>query len=250
MSNTSIVERVKSIFRTDPHFRKLKTLIDNLNRINFSQYEIIFRHLNSRQIKTITDVGANVGQFGIDMRSCGFNGKIYSFEPVTEFYNNLQKLCARDGHWSAYKMGLGSEVGFSNINVSKNAGLSSSILQMSISHESQFPDSITNYTERIEISTLDVQLDKLGISSSDCLLKIDVQGYEYEVLMGALSNLPKIPLVLVEISVLPLYIGEKNINTLLEVLSQVNHYVIDIYRGIETREGDLLQVDVLTALRK
>jgi len=250
LTKSLMLESFKSRTRTIPFFRKFKTLIMNFQNIQFSQPASILRHLNSSDITTIIDVGANVGQFGIDMRSSGFAGKIFSFEPVTEIYDVLQKRSWNDSNWSVHKIGLGANEGVSNINVSMNAGLSSSILKMNGTHEAYFPNSITKYTEEILLSTLDIQISSLEINPSNCLLKIDVQGFEYEVLMGALSNLPKIPMVLLEISITPFYVGEKDLVTLLEVLRNVNHNVIDIYRGIQSRSGNLLQIDVLTSLRK
>ena len=47
--------------------------------------------IENRQIDTVIDVGANVGQFGESLRSGGYKGKIVSFEPTKSAYQVLSK---------------------------------------------------------------------------------------------------------------------------------------------------------------
>jgi len=68
------------------------------------------------------------------------------------------------------------------------------------------------------------------------------------VLRGAAKSLSKIPLCFLEVSIVPLYEGEITLLPILNLLSQSNHEVIDVFRGIKTQNGKLLQLDILTRL--
>ena len=77
----------------------MKILIQKaLNRIGYQikKYEgediprmKIIKYLD---INKLLDVGANVGQYSLDMRRIGFKRKIISFEPLKTAYEQLKKL--------------------------------------------------------------------------------------------------------------------------------------------------------------
>jgi len=126
--------------------------------------------------------------------------------------------------------------------------LSSSLLKMGKIHMSNFPKSLTVSYQNVSISTLDNQIEILGIDPRKVLLKLDVQGFEAEVLKGAAKSLSKIPLCFLEVSIIPLYDGEITLLPILNLLSESGHEVVDIFRGLKTKHGQLLQLDILTKL--
>jgi len=204
--------------------------------------------MNELNISQVVDIGANVGQFGIDIRRSGFKGKIFSFEPVKESFLTLTETIKKHEPWDAFQLGLGQYEFKQNISVSGNDGLSSSLLPMSKEHLKNFPDSKTISTQEILVSTVDKQLANLGIDPKKILIKLDVQGYESEVLKGAVKSLSNIPLCFLEVSIIPLYEGEITLLPILNLLSESGHEVIDVFRGVKTKNGQLLQVDILTKL--
>jgi FkbM family methyltransferase len=194
----------------------------------------------------LLDVGSNVGQFGIDFRNSGFKGRIISYEPVKSVFNNLKKSSSKYQPWEIVNRALGSSNHESLINVSNNSGLSSSLLKISREHLQAFPDSYTTSTEVIEIVTLDSEVIRLKLNLSETILKIDVQGYESEVIEGGLIAIPQISYIILELSLLSLYENEKTFLEVLNRLEGLGHRVVDIHRGIHGRDGLLLQVDVIT----
>ncbi|MDW8245698.1 MAG: FkbM family methyltransferase [Sandaracinaceae bacterium] len=60
-------------------------------------------------IRTVIDVGANVGQFAQFARKKFKNAKIYCFEPIPEAYAKLKEWTEKDGHSLAYPLALGEE---------------------------------------------------------------------------------------------------------------------------------------------
>jgi len=239
---------IRRKLRTNSTARSLRERLNSFNEISNSPFESLVRHIHKFKITCLVDVGANVGQFGLDMRRHGYGGQIVSFEPVAETFNELSRTVKYDQLWSAFQIGLGSNESVKTINISGNDGLSSSLFEMKSTHITNFPESRTISTQKVKIFSLDAQLKTLGIDPQSILLKIDVQGYEAEVLKGASLSLSKIPLCYLEVSLQPLYEGEMALLPILNMLSVDGHEVIDIYRGIKSTNGDLLQLDILTKL--
>ncbi|HJN19832.1 MAG TPA: FkbM family methyltransferase, partial [Candidatus Nitrosopelagicus sp.] len=68
--------------------------------------------LRANNVNLIFDVGANTGQFGVLMREIGFDGKILSFEPLSEARESLLKISRNDSMWQvALQSAIGEENG-------------------------------------------------------------------------------------------------------------------------------------------
>jgi len=238
---------LKELARTNALARRFKhyfSLIRNLDRNRFKSICIRSRSI---QCPVLIDVGANVGQFAIDMQNYGFSGKIYSYEPVANTFIKLSKNADRSQSWFAFHCALGSAGGFSKINVSANSGLSSSFLGMGALHSESFPSSKYIAQEMVEVRTLDSEISRLQLNPNEIILKIDVQGFESKVLDGGSESIPEIPFCFIEISLVTLYEEEKIFLSLLQQLETLGHQVIDVFPGTRDSNGRLLQVDVLTS---
>ena len=240
--------KIRSRMRGNSLIRSSRDLFTGVRNIADTPFKSIVRNLNQDCVFNIIDVGANIGQFGIDVRRHGFKGQIFSYEPVQETFEILSQTINRHQPWKAFQLGLGAAESERTINVSGNAGLSSSILEMASLHLENFPDSATVAKQNISVSTIDKQLEVLGLRPQEIMLKLDVQGFEAEVLKGASQTLSKIPLVYLEVSITPLYEGEISFLPILIELSKSGHQVIDVFRGIRGSNGQLLQLDILTKL--
>lgn len=168
-------------------------------------------------INLIIDVGANEGQFGKWVRGIGYTGRIVSIEPVSTAYNALQRSIAHDPKWTAMRLAIGREEGFLKIHVAENSVYSSALPRAQFLVESD--DSSTYIrSEMVEQRTIDGILDSVSNIGDRILLKIDTQGFEREVLAGAVSSLPKLTGVLLELSFLALYEGEPLSKEMIETL--------------------------------
>ena len=239
---------IKSNMRRNPIARAAHDYLRRIASNSDSPFFSIVRNLKDLNISNVIDVGANVGQFGLDIRRHGFEGQIISFEPVNEIFELLEKTARRNQPWKAIKLGLGASESERTINISSNEGLSSSILEMETLHLENFPNSTTVARQNVSISTIDQVLMALAIRPQEIMLKLDVQGFESEVLKGASQSLSKIPLCYLEVSISPLYKGEVTFLPILIELSKSGHEVIDVFRGVKAKNGKLLQLDILTRL--
>lgn len=164
--------------------------------------------LRKFEIDLILDVGANVGQFALELRQCGYADKIVSFEPLTQAHAELLQASAGDALWEVYpRCALGDHDGEVEINIAGNSQ-SSSILPMLESHRSAAPESAYQGKETVPIKTLDYVAGQYLENARAAFLKIDTQGFEWQVLDGAREILPHIKGILVELSLVPLYEGQ------------------------------------------
>ena len=165
--------------------------------------------LRQAGINLVFDIGANVGQFGSELRSYGYQGEILSFEPQWGAYQHLSTAAAPDPLWHTYHYAFGEVPGTTTINLSQNSH-SSSLLPMLAAHLESAPDSAYVGREEIEVRTLDDFWQDHGPQYSDrrIMLKIDVQGFEKYVLAGATNFLPHASLIELEMSLVELYNGE------------------------------------------
>lgn len=242
----NILTRAKRLLRGNNFARTIRDLYKNNSLDKKSAAQRFAELCTIMKIEYLVDAGANVGQFGLDIRRHGFLYNIYSYEPVESAFQKLQRNSAKFANWNVEKLALGSTPGKHTINISGNDGLSTSFLTMGELHRKNFPESTYVSTEMVKISTVASELAKKSLPFGSTALKADVQGFEYEVLLGAGAQLNEIPLILIEVSLTPLYDGEPEMIELLNLLQKNGHQVIDIFRGVQSGNGNLLQVDLIT----
>ena len=159
-------------------------------------------------IDLVLDVGANKGQFASEIRHWGYAGRIVSFEPLSQVHGELQQSSAGDPMWEVCpRCALGDHNGEVEINIAGNSE-SRSILPMLESHRSAAPESAYQGKEIVPVKTLDTVAGQYLKDARAAFLKIDTQGFEWQVLDGARDSLPHIKGILVELSLVPLYEGQ------------------------------------------
>lgn len=171
---------------------------------------MIMTVIDYNKINYIVDVGANEGQFAQKLRQGRYNGMICSVEPLNEAWNKLSNHASRDEKWIIHeKCALGEESELKKINVSKNT-VSSSILQINELHVQAENESEYVGTELVKVKTLDQIFieENLTQTSHEIMLKLDCQGYEFNILSST-SNIDKIRVIVCELSILPLYNNQK-----------------------------------------
>ena len=173
-----------------------------------SPTEGLVASLRKFNIDLVFDVGANTGQFASDIRHWGYAGRIVSFEPLSQAHGELLQSGEGDRMREVYpRCALGDHIGEVEINIAGNS-VSSSILPMLESHRSAAPESANLGKEAVPIKTLDAIAGQYLKDARSAFLKIDTQGFEWQVLDGARDTLPHIKGVLVELSLVPLYGGQ------------------------------------------
>lgn len=201
--------------------------------------------LKCRRVDVVLDVGANSGQYAGSLRAAGFAGRMVSFEPLSRPFSILERSASKDALWVCRQSALGDHNGTTVINVSGNGGISSSVLPMLRMHEDVYPQGNYIGTETVPIARLDsVAADVLG-PNDVAFLKIDVQGYEKQVMAGGESTVKNRCIgIQLELSFAPLYEGGMLIQEALDLAYSLGFAL----RGyvpffVDVRNGRLLQAD-------
>jgi FkbM family methyltransferase len=195
------------------------------------------------KIDFVVDVGANSGQFAKQCRDCGYQGHILSFEPTSAAHAALLASAAADPLWNvAERMALGAATGEVDINIAANS-FSSSILPMLDSHLSAAPESGYLHSEKTPVRRLDDVLSTPP-GTHNIFLKLDVQGFESQVLAGAVQTLSHALAVQLEMSLVPLYEGEILMQQMCTKMCRLGFGLWDLEPGFrDSATGKLLQVD-------
>jgi len=162
----------------------------------------LFEHYN---IDLVFDIGANKGQYAMGIVDAGYKYKIVSFEPLSSAHGAISAASKNYPDWRiAPRCAIGSKKEEIEINISANS-VSSTLLNMLDSHIEGAPESKIIGKEKVQVYPLDEIGMQYITGSKNIFLKIDVQGFEQEVLKGAQSMLAKAKGVEMEISLVPLY---------------------------------------------
>jgi len=203
------------------------------------------RLLDLYGVDLILDIGANIGQYGAQLRKEGYKGNIISFEPLADAYSELLMKVELDAEWSALNCALGSIDGTAEINVSKNS-CSSSLLGMLPEHQTSAPDSVYVRKENIRIKMLDTVFDQYCSSFKKIFMKVYTQGYGMDVLKGSGNSLEKICGIQIEVSLVNLYANEALIEDFIVFLRNLGFVPMSIEPGFADFEtGKLLQADLI-----
>lgn len=203
------------------------------------------KQLEKRQVDTVLDVGANSGQYALDLRMAAYKGRIISFEPLSQPFLILERNASKDPLWDCRQCALGDCDGTIRINVAGNSGASSSVLPMLKSHRDAFPPANYIGTEDVPICQLDSLATRLMDPNAVAFLKIDVQGFEKQVIKGGQSILNnRVVGLQLELSFLPLYEGGMLIREALDLAYSFGFTLTELVPGFrDPRDGRLLQAD-------
>ena len=190
------------------------------------------------QIKTIIDIGSKKGQFLLLGRSIFPSAKIYSFEPQINILN-LQKKVLGTKNINYYNFSLGNEEKESELYVTKRKD-SSSVLKPILTKNRNF---MTNEIKKTSIKRLD-DLPNFKNIERPSVMKLDVQGYEFEVLKGAENILDYIDYVITEVSFIEVYENQTSANKLIKFLKSKSFEIKDKC-NLSKIEGKLFQEDIL-----
>jgi FkbM family methyltransferase len=238
----------KYLYKNKSSLLKLKRAFNSFFKIEITEYptEQLSRRialLNYHEIDVILDVGANIGQYGAEMRNIGFKGDIFSFEPMTKAFQLLKKTASKDPKWNVFQYSLGERDGQTDINISKNS-VSSSLLDQLPQLTESAPDAVFLEKETIQIKKLDTVFETLNINNKKIYLKIDTQGYEEMVLQGAENCLKNITGIQIEMAFEPSYKGSLTYHDMKSKLQSLGFQLHAIENGFfDKKTGKQLEVD-------
>ncbi len=202
-----------------------------------------FSWLSKYQFNSILDVGSNEGQFAEKILSIFPSAEIYCFEPLPEVFEKLKLNFKDRSNFHYYNYALGD---FSvEMDIHRNEySPSSSLLEMLDLHKSNFDFAVKSEVTRIQTRTLDSIFSTPILNP--VLLKIDVQGYEMQVLKGAELVLQQANVIIIETSFYELYKNQPLFEDIYSYLiSKDFRYVGNIEQLESPKDHQVLQADAV-----
>lgn len=171
-----------------------------------------------RPINLILDVGANTGQFAREMRARFPQAHIVSFEPLPEPFAELERWARSDGNATAFNLGLGEVDATLPFYRHIGHSSSSSLLPTHASGVATFPQMSRAELTEVPVRRLDEVLAEVGRTAGpETLLKLDVQGFEAQVMRGAANTLNQVAALITEVNIDPLFVGQAEFCSLCEL---------------------------------
>ena len=200
-------------------------------------YDIVRRRkrdyiwLQELEIRTLLDIGANVGQYASEMRKIFPKAQIYSFEPLKDCFKQLNENMKNDARFQALNCALSDEPGETQINRNEHSP-ASSLLKLGDLHRKHYTYAVATRSETIRVECLDKMAGQLKIETP-LMIKMDVQGFEDKVIAGGVKTIRKAKILIVETSFEELYEGQPLFDDIYEKLKELgfiyysnNHQVL------------------------
>lgn len=211
-------------------------------------FEVQKEMLNG-QAKVIFDVGANRGDVSDIYQQLFPDASIYAFEPFPESYNILTAKHGNNKRISCEQLAVAADnipkVFYVNRNVDTNSLLKPQ--NTGLSSDKQV-ENIT--TIEVKATTLDDFCQKVSIKHID-VLKMDIQGGEFEALQGAKRMLREgdIELIYSEVYFIEQYASQPLFHDISKLLHSYGYYLQDLYSPIYGK-GNIAWGDAIFCKKK
>jgi len=189
---------------------------------------------------TVIDVGANKGQFSAFADHQWPNSQIFGFEPIADQAKKYRRVMGRRA--ILYEMALGARDDEMSLHLASRAD-SSSLLPLGNLQKEIFGMKEVG-TIKVPVRRLDDILQSSNLAGS-ALLKIDVQGFELEVLKGSTRLLDMIEWIYVESSFVELYEGQAKYDEISDMLEGLGYRLIGKFNVAKGSDGQNIQADCL-----
>jgi FkbM family methyltransferase len=196
-----------------------------------------------REPRTVLDVGANRGQFALFALRRFPDAVVHCFEPVPAALSTLHRVLEGHEDVHVHAVALGGDAGEAQLHVSARDD-SSSLLAVGSRLQLAYPDTRPVEHISVPVARLDSLLEPADLARP-CLMKIDVQGFEAEVLRGASGLLPVVDDILVECSFVELYDGQPLADDLVSWLLVEGYRLRGVFSLTTDDSGACLQADLL-----
>lgn len=190
----------------------------------------MFKFLTTKTPIVICDIGASQidATTFIDDLMNNTNSILYGFEPNEDEFNKLNQT-DRTKYFNV-AVGTGEN---ENLNICASPGMSS-ILKPDLQYLSLF-DGFEEWAKINKIINIKTQkLDEINFEKKIDFFKIDVQGYEYEIIKHGQKKLKDSLIIQIETSPIPLYENEKSLSYISSKLEDLD-FNLHMFNNINTR---------------
>lgn len=236
-----LIERLAIASQRRRRLSKLRGTVASQLKLGHIDSLELLEIIKSDQIKTIYDIGANVGTWLLLAKAIIPQASIHAFEPLSIHFEEFYKRTANISNISLHKLALGAETSWMDMQVASFSD-ASSLLEIAKITCDTF-GIVKSREESVQVVRLDDYVTQNKIPMPD-LIKLDIQGYELEALKGAEKCLKSAKYLIIEVSFIEFYTAQPLFHDIVNFLSQRNFYLHAM--GVNTPIGSVLyQTDVL-----
>ena len=172
------------------------------NPISAFHHKRISSYLKELDIEKIIDIGAHKGEFLESMLKIKKVNSFYAFEPQKNIFNELNEKFSKNEKITLFNFAMDKEITNKKLKINK-LSMTSSLAEINekslyLKIKNFLTFSKSNFEDEYEIQTNTVDKIFENISLQKTLLKIDVEGFEKNVIKGSKMKLKEIPFVLLE----------------------------------------------------
>ena len=179
------------------NFEKIVNFIDSKYH-----HKRIVKFIKNYKISKLIDVGSHKGEFLENFLEFKKVKTIIAFEPQIDVFNILNKKFKKHKNIKKINIALDSKVGKKRLHINKLSLTST----LSITNNASFflkikkllLQSNQNFFKSYFVKTSSIDIFFKNVNLKDSLLKIDVEGFEYNVLLGSKKSLQKIKYIIIE----------------------------------------------------
>ena len=152
--------------------------------------------LAPNDVKLVVDVGAFTGHYSYIALNRYPRANVIAYEPTSCSANTYEANHLPGGRAKLYRAAVSNHSGKAKIHIT-STGAANSLDIQSVEHKRQNPHVVEEGFELVPIVTLDETLPSSQIID---IMKIDVEGFELNVLEGGKSSLSRTKFLIIEIS--------------------------------------------------
>lgn len=189
----------------------------------------------------VYDIGAAKGVVSRLLAKLPNISEIHAFEPIPETFEQLVSAVKPYPNIHCHNLALGDEKIDKEMYIASNSD-SSSLLQMLSLHKNEFDNISISKKTTVNCVRLDdfVKENKLPLPN---IIKIDVQGFEKNVLKGGESTIKKANYCVLEMSFYALYEDSPIFDDIYCLMKELGFQLIGVSKTLKGKSGEQLQID-------
>ena len=191
-------------------------------------------------------MGANRGQYYDFLRKAvGYTGAIVSFEPIAELAAALRRRAATDPKWEVHATALGPKDSEQTLNVMVDNNYSSFLSPSEMATARCADQNAIARTEMVSVRCLDglAKQSSLARNANRAYLKLDTQGYDLDVLVGAKATLACVGALQTELSLLRIYDGMPDYITAIRYLNALGFDISGLFHVVADERLRMIEFD-------
>jgi FkbM family methyltransferase len=221
------------------------------NRQNYNTFISWIQLLGFSKFECVVDVGANHGDFSLATCAYSPSAKVVLFEPLPSLQGELEMRARKFPGWRIDARALGEADAEMELQLVEGqddigtlAGFSRSYMEATSVQQGKIHP-ISCKVTTFDKAMIEHKIDRIN------LLKVDVEGFELEVLVGAANSLNFIESIIIEVSCIR-KVG-RSFGSVVEVLKTLDQYqfrVIQMFPSLFSKDNPWLPLEYNILLRK